>query len=558
MFKQISFITLLSLILLSNAELFAGSKAESFYKKALKYKKEFFYDKALEELTKAIEADSNFADAYEVMGDILWHNGGFEKYAIAEEKYTLSINQNPDNAELFLNRADMRMHNGKQESYADIDAAIILLNKQIAKNPRAADLYFQRGSANCLYIAYMGEMKRAGEANLPGTTFDENIAEAAKTDLLKAVELNPKFTEAYYKLCFFYGGNIRRDQDSIIWACNKIIEIDPQELDAFMRRGGAYRNKKANDKAIADFTVVIDTNPNYSRAYSQRAEAFRAAGDVNSAIADYGKMIELDPSNRYYYFSRASFFRDQKRYDEALNDINTAITYNSNSSRAYSERALCYKDMKEYDKAIADYGIAAENFKKPGSEFAPETPDPYRGRAAIHTLKGDYGAAIKDYTLSIELYGWSGNGLAWNYRQRGWSYSQKKDYENAIADYSKWIELKPQEADAYNTRGDAYMNFGNYQSALADLKKGLEIDPANYWCLLTSGEVYTRLKDFYKAEDVLSQAIKIKAKHPAGWYYRGLNYKAKGDRYNARKDFKMAEDLGGYKDSKAELEALGN
>jgi len=47
--------------------------------------------------------------------------------------------------------------------------------------------------------------------------------------------------------------------------------------------------------------------------------------------------------------------------------------------------------------------------------------------------------------------------------------------EEAIADYTKAIELDPEYVWAYNNRGFAKKNLGQYQEAIADFTKAIKI-----------------------------------------------------------------------------------
>ena len=54
-----------------------------------------------------------------------------------------------------------------------------------------------------------------------------------------------------------------------------------------------------------------------------------------------------------------------------------------------------------------------------------------------------------------------------------------KDYNGAIADYTKAIELNPNYANAYYNRGISKHNLKDYNGAISDYNKAIEIDP-NY------------------------------------------------------------------------------
>ena len=65
--------------------------------------------------------------------------------------------------------------------------------------------------------------------------------------------------------------------------------------------------------------------------------------------------------------------------------------------------------------------------------------------------------------------------LALAYRNRGVAHAAKSDYDQAIADFNKAIELNPNYTTAYNDRAVAYTNKGDFQHAVADVTKAVEL-----------------------------------------------------------------------------------
>ena len=63
------------------------------------------------------------------------------------------------------------------------------------------------------------------------------------------------------------------------------------------------------------------------------------------------------------------------------------------------------------------------------------------------------------------------------YFVRGVTYARKGQYDKAIADFTKAIELNPRHAEAYINRGLAYKNTGQYDQAISDCTKAIEINP---------------------------------------------------------------------------------
>ncbi|MDP2731016.1 MAG: tetratricopeptide repeat protein, partial [Dehalococcoidales bacterium] len=90
-----------------------------------------------------------------------------------------------------------------------------------------------------------------------------------------------------------------------------------------------------------------------------------------------------------------------------------------------------------------------------------------------------YDLAIADYNKAIELDPKNANA----YLNRAFAYYNNKQYDLAIADYNKVIELDPKNGYVYNNRGLAYYYKGQYESAIADYNKAIELDPkdADAW-----------------------------------------------------------------------------
>lgn len=99
----------------------------------------------------------------------------------------------------------------------------------------------------------------------------------------------------------------------------------------------------------------------------------------------------------------------------------------------------------------------------------------FQNQANAHFVKGDYDLAVVNYNKSIEL----NPKDATSYLSRGFAYYNTKFYELAIADYTKAIELDGKESMTYFKRGDSYEKLGNAEKAMADYRKALELDAEN-------------------------------------------------------------------------------
>jgi TonB family protein len=118
---------------------------------------------------------------------------------------------------------------------------------------------------------------------------------------------------------------------------------------------------------------------------------------------------------------------------------------------------------------------------QPKVEASPvSTPKPpdytvFQNRGNANFVMGEYDAAIVDYNKAIEL----NQKEPSVYFSRGLAHFNKQSYTTAIADFDKVIELDPKEGMAYFKRGNALEKTGNFEKALSDYQKAVELDPDN-------------------------------------------------------------------------------
>ncbi len=109
---------------------------------------------------------------------------------------------------------------------------------------------------------------------------------------------------------------------------------------------------------------------------------------------------------------------------------------------------------------------------------------------------GPYGdRSVDAYTKAIELK----PDDAEAYFGRGFAYSLKKQYGLAVKDYSKAIELNPNHALAYENRGTVEYRMGLLQAAVDDFTKAIELKPDYALAYENRAWAYYSLKDYGNA-----------------------------------------------------------
>ena len=111
-------------------------------------------------------------------------------------------------------------------------------------------------------------------------------------NLIKAIELNHNFTDAYDCLGSVFGG--RGDYDQAIKAHNKAIKLNPDLAILYYNRGGTHAKNGYLDIAIKDFSKAIELDPRYAEAYYCRGYCYSKKCKLDNEMA-----VELDPDIEY-------------------------------------------------------------------------------------------------------------------------------------------------------------------------------------------------------------------------------------------------------------------
>ena len=119
------------------------------------------------------------------------------------------------------------------------------------------------------------------------------------------------------------------------------------------------------------------------------------------------------------------------------------------------------------------------------------------------------------------------------------------DYDEAILDYNKALELSPTEIClVYSMRGNAKRNLGDLDGAISDQNKALDFDPLYADGYFNRCIAKFKKRDFDGAIEDYSQVLKINPKDSDAFFNRANVKKEIEDMKGACEDWRKAADLG--------------
>lgn len=431
----------------------ANSKGTAHYFRGYSFSQKGEIESAINDFNKAIELDKDLVPAYTGRADIYRTSGD----------YDLSIKDY--NRAIYIDNKDKALYNNRGLIHIDMEEykkAIYDFSKAIDLDKKLEFPYLNRANA---YLN-IGDFKSAlidyEYASKDRSTL--NLADVGRANL------------------FFKKGDFKTAEKYF----NRSLKRKSKHKEIlYLFRGIFYFSQKRIEESISDFNIILGDKNDYKSlalpekdlyvaAYDMRANSYSYLGDQKQAIKDKSeaiKLLETSPNSLkrgWLYNNRGIIFMKNNQYENAIDDFSKAIDL-ENFPAAYLNRSKSYFRTKEFSKSISDIREVIKN--------------DYLERGTLYLEKRDYSSAFSDYSPVISDY--PDDYLAYSLRgQTNESISLyiKDNVEllkQALSDYTKYIQLKPNELDAYISRSRIYRNSGKLVLAKNDIERAISIESNN-------------------------------------------------------------------------------
>ena len=336
--------------------------------------------------------------------------------------------------------------------------------------------------------------------------------------LTQVIEQAPTYVDAYHYRADAYAK--LGDNRQAIADYNQVVALRPKDPFRYYARGLAYSHQKEPQLALADFTRAIHLNPSHKNFYLARAREYRSIGRYNLALADYTKYVgDWEHASQVTLEEVIPISLDAYRYDIAQQQVDALAALGNDSASRHFWQGRIFQSDGKLDEAVSAFSKAIN--RKENWALA------YQWRGATYRDMGDFEAALEDYNRVIEL-----EPEAYWFNRRGLVYEEQKRFDKAVADYTRAIELSPKWAVAYNNRGFARMNLKQWEKAKADFETAIRLDPSAPTPYVNlAGTYWTFKKDRKNMYANLQKAIKHNFKNyealfddnQKGWMFKSIN-----------------------------------
>ncbi len=535
------------------------------------------YDKAIEDYNRALEFDPD--------DETIYNNRGIAKLALKDiegaiEDYNRALEINPKSTHALMNRSNAKIMSG------DIRGAINDLNQVIIIRPHFAAAYLNRGLARFEMEDYASALRDYDQA----IKFDPQNALAfnnrgivkhkledyagAIMDYDMAIQLNPEMASAYFNRAMAkeilgrpgYEGDYR-----IAARLNPQFDLSKRRIDAEqLAQQQQQQNQQSGNSGQQNNTTAQKANNNTedkataqnqsgdeklseeevaAQAAKQRAEERRRRQVVrdlaieetrdlpeereevdDGRIQNKNIVIELQPLFFISAFEKNAVDYDRfQYYNMAIDDLNAENNYNPLLSIT--------------NKPVTSYQSVFENFILFFNEkiAVKASAHNYLNRGIFYSLTGNYNKALEDLNKAIELD--EKLGLAY-FSRANCLYQMQEQIEMISGEQNNTVSLT-MKGNTNNDNSEEEKSVAlSYNQVLDDYQIALFLNPKFFFGYYNRAYIKLRLGEYKSAVEDLNHAIELEPEFAEAYFNRGLTKIYLNDIEGGALDLSRAGELG--------------
>ncbi|MBS1957726.1 MAG: tetratricopeptide repeat protein [Cyanobacteria bacterium SZAS-4] len=266
------------------------------------------------------------------------------------------------------------------------------------------------------------------------------------------------------------------------------------EFDEHYNKAVDLYSQDHYSKAIAECDQAIKADPQRYEAYLKKARALNQIGKAKEGLAEFNKCLKLKKLGEIYQ-SRGLSYRMLENYPAALSDWWRCIKMDPDYEKAYWRIADLQLKRRQYQDCLKVYALAIAN-KSTAARG-------YRKRGQLDALMNKYDQAIADHSASLKLK----PDDPTTYYSRAKVHSQFKHFDLAVKDMRKAVELSPKDSSLYTVLGAFCVQAGKLQDAADVLDKAISLEPGSASAHNNRGVVYEKLGQLEKAKSEFDKAV---------------------------------------------------
>ena len=211
------------------------------------------------------------------------------------------------------------------------------------------------------------------------------------------------------------------------------------------------------EAAVAQADVCLAADPNRATCYQLRGYLHYLRGEAELALNDLNQAVTLDPRDLYSYETQGYVYLFL--YDgpaEALTAFEQALAIDPTRAQAHANVCAAHNDLGQNEQALA----ACQQCQT----LDPNLALCYEMAAYTYRSMGDEATAEQNWRTAVEL----DSNNSYPFMELAWIGIWNGNYEQALVDINRALELDPGRGDFYYARATLHAEAGDVASAVND------------------------------------------------------------------------------------------
>lgn len=275
---------------------------------------------AIAPLEKAVELNPENITAYQQIGKAYSEQRIFDKSTAAFEKYLELNPQMPGEVPAMLGAGYFEL---KQ-----YDKAIASFNRALEITPQDESI-----------------LEKLAQSYQESGDFEN--AEIAYT---KLTQINPDNAKYFFSLMIrMYDTNGMPDKAAAV--AERMIELDPNNADAYYNLGYMYVKQEKWQEAIPHFEKAIEVRPDFDYAFMNLGYCYNQLKQYSKAVEAYKKLTEMMADNSDAWLNLAVNYMSLKKWSLAVDPLQKVIDLRPDYANAYYNLAIAYLNLQRNAEA---------------------------------------------------------------------------------------------------------------------------------------------------------------------------------------------------------------
>lgn len=340
----------------------------------------------------------------------------------------------------------------RYERPANVDIAIDMLKRSVEKDPTYAQA--QAVLARAYWYKY-------------NTTKEQQWVQQAKAAVNAAKNLNSQLPEVQLAIGDFH---LRTGSytDAAL-AFQRVLQLDPENVDAYLGLGKAYDFQGESDKAEQSFRHAVQISPACWSCFNSLGIFLNGHARYREAIEAWGRVTQLTPDNVWGYMNVGAAYFNIGQFEQASEYFRRALKLAPDNDKLYSNLGTVSFFLGRFEEDAA-YCQKAIELRPQDYAYRGDLADAY------HMIPGESSKATAMYQEAIRLG-------------------------------ETQLSVNPNDSDVLSSLAQYYERTGNPKRAREYVERALKLNPTDVDILRIASLIELETGERQKALQWLGKAV---------------------------------------------------